>query len=354
MVRSEACKLKIFSDKSFLEKNQQCIPMLYPFFGENSNDFNPIHPSTFETYNSIGSHFFELTALENADLAVFPIPWEYVICNLGYEEMFTIFHDKADAYGIPTVIFFVSDSSEPVLLKNTIVFRTSSYRSTRKKYEYSLPAWSGDILTQYFNGQSLIRERQSSALIGFTGFAPHYSFISKILNNKIKLTLNLREPNQGDNLSLRSDIVKILQKNESIRKNIIIRNKFWGIVSDETEKIRQRNEFIQNLLNCDYSLCVRGAGNFSFRFYETLCCGRIPILVNTDCVFPYDFEIDWKKYCIWVESKDIGNIGEIIADYNNQITSQEFIDLQYRCREVWQNYLSPEGFFKNLFKHFAL
>lgn len=353
MEENNPYKLKIFSDKLLLDNNQLPVTMLYPFFGKNNHP-TPTEAYSTEAYSSIGSRFFEMTSLvEDANLAVFPIPWEHVICNSRYMDKFNSFHDEAEAYGVPTVVFFESDSSEPVLIKNTIVFRTSLYRSTRRRYEYAIPVWCEDILTQYFQGQLRIREKQPSALIGFTGFAPKYSFISKILNNKIKLKLKLRAPNQGDNLSLRYDVVKILLKNESIRKKIIIRNKFWGILSDVSEKTRQRNEFIENLMNCDYSLCTRGAGNFSYRFYETLCCGRIPFFVNTDCVFPYDFEVDWKKYCIWVENKDIEKIGDIITDYHNQISHQEFVDLQYKCREVWQEYLSPEGFFKNFFKHFA-
>ena len=35
------------------------------------------------------------------------------------------------------------------------------------------------------------------------------------------------------------------------------------------------------MLASPYILCVRGAGNYSARFYEALALGRIPVLVNT-------------------------------------------------------------------------
>ena len=55
-----------------------------------------------------------------------------------------------------------------------------------------------------------------------------------------------------------------------------------------------RFEFIRNILSSDYTLCFRGSGNYSLRFYETLCLGRIPLFINTDCKLPFEDEINWR------------------------------------------------------------
>lgn len=62
-------------------------------------------------------------------------------------------------------------------------------------------------------------------------------------------------------------------------------------------------------MGSDYVLCARG-GDFSYRLYETLSYGRIPVFVDTDCVLPYDSEIKWKDYCVWVDEKEVNRIGE--------------------------------------------
>ncbi|RYE12198.1 MAG: exostosin, partial [Sphingobacteriaceae bacterium] len=91
-----------------------------------------------------------------------------------------------------------------------------------------------------------------------------------------------------------------------------------------------------------------GYGNNSIRFFEALCCGRIPVFVNTDCVLPYDFLIDWKKYCVWIEEDDISKIPEKVLEFHNKYTDEEFKALQVEIRTIWRTYFTPEGFFKNL------
>jgi len=73
---------------------------------------------------------------------------------------------------------------------------------------------------------------------------------------------------------------------------------------------QMRLEFLQNMIGSDYVFCCRGAGNFSYRLYEALCCGRIPVFIDTDCVLPYDFMIDWKKYFVWVDQSELPLIAE--------------------------------------------
>ena len=113
-----------------------------------------------------------------------------------------------------------------------------------------------------------------------------------------------------------------------------------------------RNEFINNIISSDYTLCFRGSGNYSLRFYETLCLGRIPLFIDTDCKLPFQNEIDWKSLCLWVNVENLENICEIIIDYHNSISEKKFIEKQLYCREVWVKYLSKEVFFGEQFYNY--
>ena len=106
-----------------------------------------------------------------------------------------------------------------------------------------------------------------------------------------------------------------------------------------------KKEFFDNIINSDYSLATRGKGNFSHRLYEILCCGRIPLFVNTDCVLPFENQINWKEHCIWVEYKDIKYFDKIINEFHNSIDSNSFIRMQQSNRILWKEWLSPEGFY---------
>src|SRR5690606_18408840 len=102
-----------------------------------------------------------------------------------------------------------------------------------------------------------------------------------------------------------------------------------------------------NLKDSDYVVCVRGAGNFSVRFYETLAMGRIPIFINTDCALPLEEKIDWKKHVVWVEYKERHKVVQKLMEFHSGLTEEDFIDLQLANRKLWEEKLRLGGFFKH-------
>ena len=117
---------------------------------------------------------------------------------------------------------------------------------------------------------------------------------------------------------------------------------------------RSQLEFLQNLLESDYILCARGNGNYSFRLYEALACGRIPLFIDTDCVLPFDFAIDWKRFGVWVDQVDdphLRSVADRVAEFHASISGEEFEELQVACRRLWEEWLSPEAFFANFHRH---
>ena len=82
------------------------------------------------------------------------------------------------------------------------------------------------------------------------------------------------------------------------------------------------------------------------RLYETLCLGRIPLLINTDCILPFENIIDW-KLCLWVDENDINKIGQIILDFHSSMSNDEFKEIDKVQRNMGK-LLSKEGFAKQL------
>ena len=97
-----------------------------------------------------------------------------------------------------------------------------------------------------------------------------------------------------------------MEKSNDIKTEFIRRSRYkGGTTNKEDLSKRLKKEFFKNMNNTDYTLCVRGTGNFSARMYETLALGRIPIFVNTDCILPFNNKIDWDKHVVWVEYNEI-------------------------------------------------
>lgn len=115
---------------------------------------------------------------------------------------------------------------------------------------------------------------------------------------------------------------------------------------------QSRRQHVENMFESDYVLCTRGSGNYSIRFYETLCNGRIPVFVNTDCVLPFEEWIDWRQYCVWVEAREVSRVAERVAEFHQSLSPAEFKDRQRACRSLWEEWLSPYGFFKNIRRYF--
>ena len=96
--------------------------------------------------------------------------------------------------------------------------------------------------------------------------------------------------------------------------------------------------FFNNIQDTDYTVCIRGGGNFSARFYETLAVGRIPIFINTDCMLPFSNEINWDKHVIWIEKNEITDIEKKVIEFHSSLTPKRFQKLQISNRKLWENY----------------
>ena len=109
-------------------------------------------------------------------------------------------------------------------------------------------------------------------------------------------------------------------------------HRFSEVQLDIVEKQRfsgseqELNEFISHLERNTYIVCPRGTENYSYRIYETLGRGRIPVIIDTDMVLPK--EINWDYLSVRVPYGSLTEIYEfILQDYMSH-SEQEFIARQ--------------------------
>jgi hypothetical protein len=332
-------KLKIFTDKSSLRRNTPHVPLLCPFWGECDSIAGNIDYGRFEEMRRVGATYFSIVPIEQAHGVVLPSEWP---AGGKYPEARKL-ADQAAKYGKPIIVFFNNDSSEDIRLRNSLVFRTSFYSSTRKVNEFALPGWSLDFLKAYLDDQLVIRRKREVPIVGYTGYTDYHN-LPTFLRGYVRRFVYSGEPNPGR--LLRGQAVRILARCKSVGASFIIRDSRMLGYSSES----RRREYVQNIVDSDYSLVVRGRGNFSYRLYEILSCGRMPIFVNTDCVLPFDHLIDWKKYMIWIEADDIDSIADRIADYHSAISDNAFVEMQYECRQLYEEWIRPAGFYSNIWR----
>ena len=360
-----------FSDQKFfveeiLPATLKYVPILSPFWGELPEDQH-FKARRFQSLVENGQSFLEMTSLEECDVAIFFCHWQLIVSDEKAYNLALQFIEKAKSKGKPVGIFSQGDWISDQPMESAIIFYTSSFQSKRRQNEFAMPEWTSNS-SKDFGSQISIRKKQEKPRVGFYGYAPPLGMPFGL--QKLKSIVRLSADNLGlmrrfchktghtNRVIAVSNLSKspLVETNFVPRKNFAFSSKSLQSASLEPEKLAQRlqQEFCQNIIDSDYIVCCNGYENYSIRLYETLSFGRIPIFINTDCVLPYDFAIDWKKYCVWVDESELPFIADKVADFHNALAPQEFEDLQYECRRMWEEWLSPEGFFDNFYRHLEM
>ena len=282
---------------------------------------------------------WKATSADEADLLVYPYPYS------DSDEV-----SEAVKLGKslkkPCILFELSDSVQPCEVSYGLVCRNSIEKSTIKPCERAFPAFSDDVVAQSDSIPSPITKipKPSVSFCGFVG-SPYKRLFYRLQNRAQKVR----------GLSLREESMRRLEKDRRITTDFIRRTAFWGGALGRNKKpspesrLKVRQEYLQNMANSPYVLCLRGAGNFSYRFYETLSMGRIPLFINTDCALPFENSIDWKRHVVWIEEDEISQLADKLLAFHESISESDFLKLQSENRKLWEDYLRPVEAYEQLF-----
>jgi len=296
--------------------------------------FNNLHQNATQYFCSVSE--------EEAEIFVYPYRYE-----LNEETIHSA--QEAQRRGLECLFFTHGDDAAVPEVPLGRLYRHSLFADKRSRNEFAMPAFTDDILSNLPAGfqQGLIhpRKKQDKPTIGFRGYVG-----TSWMRTALKI---IGRHQKAEGLILRHRLLKNFHSDQRVNTQFEKQNHFSGGKKGIThhdpvfaEKVR--NEYITNLLSSDYTLCVRGAGNFSYRFYEVLSAGRIPVFVNTKCVLPFEDEINWKKHCVWIELEDLTNASAILRSFHEKINPQEFIEIQKANRKLWEDFLTPLAFYRRV------
>jgi hypothetical protein len=301
--------MKIYVDKSLLKKEDielvTELLFIYPLLSDQAKNY--INSNRFWE-SGIFDNLNEVEYSDEKDCDYFAMPFKF---KDSKDYRFLQILEKSRRFGKKLICLnnddFGGDYNIP---EDVVLFRTSLYASQKKNNEYAFPVFIPDI-SKHSNGFS------NNIAIGFCGDS----------NRPIrKETLEILK---DGTIPLNHDEVFSFFQNPSVNKKI------------------GRERFLNNLQNNIFILCPRGCGNFSYRFYETMCFGRIPVFINTDCVLPFEDKIDYKNEIPFVEEKELHLLNDKIKEYCEKY---DLLERQKKCRNIWETYFSPNGFMANLKK----
>ncbi|MBC7586738.1 MAG: exostosin family protein [Chitinophagaceae bacterium] len=240
----------------------------------------------------------------------------------------------------------------PKVLNNFHLYRGGGYASRNKGNEFISGMYNNDPLEKFYQLEvGVITEKTQKPIIGFCGQAK-----ASIINTSTEILsklyflfmhkMGLRIYDAEKIISttyVRSKLLSVLEKSALVETRFIKHKKYRGGVVTAEQKEASSRMFYENMRNTQYTLCYRGNGNFSIRLYETLGMGRIPIIVMSDNCLPFPEIIDWSIFPI-IHENEYGQIAGLVSNFHQQLSTEQFVSLQKRSREIFENHVSYKGF----------
>lgn len=265
----------------------------------------------------------------------------------------------AEDAGRPLLLDYFGDATEDVPGSNVIVLRTSKYRDSVRANEVICPPVIEDIGGHYGIEPIAKPERPS---IGFVGLADkrraagRLSSLIPYSRHDYALTalswFGSRRGRERSGIYFRKRALRAFQKHPRIATDFLVR-RFWGrgkrarnVVGADT----MRQDYVENMRRNLYLLAVRGRGNFSLRFFEILSAGRIPVIVDTDTPLPLDEEIDYSRFCIFIDWRRLARIGDRLSECHDSLSADELVEMQAQSRKAYEENLRFDVFGARLFK----
>ena len=229
-------------------------------------------------------------------------------------------------------VIFCPGSEELYLPEPDHLLVFSAYRSWGNSEKMTLipHPWSA---VRHPSEQEVVWDRKPPLSIGFMGTGYAQSKIAKLARYLPKTfrQLLLRSyhlqwpsliglfnsyglPLKGLNAFARIETIARLKQDQTPEVEVLDKVGFSGTDAE-------RNDFVKHLIRNTYVVCPRGFENFSFRTYEALRYGRVPVIIDTDMRLPP--QIDWNNVALRVPYTKLNQIHSIIRyDYDSKRASQ--------------------------------
>ncbi|OGY90835.1 MAG: hypothetical protein A3H70_03840 [Candidatus Komeilibacteria bacterium RIFCSPLOWO2_02_FULL_48_11] len=324
------------------------LPVLYPNLGVQKKERSLFMNNVFAHYTE---PIFEIVADPN-DADYFLLPHDYFLLFVRENEYMQRFAALAEKYGKKVIVFAHGDPEIDIPINNSIVFRIARYGRNKKPNEIIMPVYGEDLLQ---DRPLSIRRKGAKPVVGFCGWARLGSAREKLayyvkdaiwsVKNFLPGNQHLGPERQG--MWFRRQAIKILEKSSLVESNFKIRESFSGHrTTIKLDPAQARAEYIDNMLNSDFILTVKGGGNCSMRFYEALSLGRIPLFIKTDNVLPFEDIINYREFVVFVNYDEVDLIDTKLSDFYNALSDDDFIQKQKRARETYEKYLRLDSFFR--------
>lgn len=233
-----------------------------------------------------------------------------------------------------------SDDIRPTSAIHGVVYRSSIQATNRKSYERIATGCVPDL--------TLERPAHMPEWTAWTE-RPTLGFMGHVTNGFRSLGYLQRGWQHFHGFRLRDRVLRAFENSDLAvtsftRRSTNLGPPLAGVAGDELRRA-MRDAYVASVFSSTYSLCVRGAGNWSYRFFEALSAGRIPVLIDTDCALPLEEAVPWDQHICRIPFKALSDAPRILAEFHGSLQPEGHAKIQVANRKLWKDLLAPEKFF---------
>jgi hypothetical protein len=109
---------------------------------------------------------------------------------------------------------------------------------------------------------------------------------------------------------------------------------FFDVAESDAARQSAQSRYRETVLDSRFVLCPRGHGRSSFRIFETLSAGRVPVIISDGWCPPPG--VDWGTCSLRVAESDAPFISAIVED-----AIDDWPDLAAGAQQVWSSHFAP-------------
>jgi hypothetical protein len=341
--------LTLYIDPTLSHDTARVSPLVYPLWNSQAN-------KTISFGKAFTQHPFDTTYYsvtedpDSCDCHLWPFNYWATIKKPESKKKLDEAYANAHAHGKKLLIDAFGDTMSSVPYPDAIILRFAQYRRNLCANDIILPAYIEDLLETYRQGKCVPRQKSETPTVGFVGWGtlPFQKHIRSYIKELPVFLWSLVYRKDGifrKGVFLRAQALKALMSSPGVQTRFLIRGSYSGHVQTAEKGLEElRREFVDNIDMTDYTLCQKGDANQSTRIFEVLSMGRIPLVIDTECVFPLQHMIDYTSCCVIVAHEQCHDIGAILERFHRKLSPEAFVRMQECAREVFEDYLRIDAF----------
>jgi len=196
-----------------------------------------------------------------------------------------------------------------------------------------------------FIGTIVTHTLRAYMLIPFLGKTnlPHYNLLLEKLDNLLANRKN-RETYKAvmdDAMSLVQHLFPLILSLQEVNYFIDISVEQFPRLPKDVQAIKKA-QLVELMAQSVATLCPRGFGVQSIRFFETLSAGRIPILISDYYCLPLENRIDYSSILFKIDESEVLKLRDRVAEFFKLNTMEDLRQKANAARDIWVKNFSPQ------------